>query len=64
MIIFSMILNNSALAKDINSYTEKEIYNILLIGKDGIGEKTSRADTMIILTVDNKLKPFFLLWRL
>ena len=56
MIIFSMILNNSALAKDINSYTEKEIYNILLIGKDGIGEKTSRADTMIILTVDNKHK--------
>ncbi|KHS56654.1 hypothetical protein QX51_12590 [Terrisporobacter othiniensis] len=51
-----MILNNSALAKDINSYTEKEIYNILLIGKDGIGEKTSRADTMIILTVDNKHK--------
>lgn len=56
MIIFSMILNNSALAKDIDSYTEKEIYNILLIGKDGIGEKTSRADTMIILTVDNKHK--------
>ena len=56
MIIFPMILNNSALAKNINSYTEKEIYNILLIGKDGIGEKTSRADTMIILTVDNKHK--------
>lgn len=56
MIIFPMILNNSALAKDIDSYTEKEIYNILLIGKDGIGEKTSRADTMIILTVDNKHK--------
>lgn len=56
MIIFSMILNNSALAKEIDSYNEKEIYNILLIGKDGIGEKTSRADTMIILTVDNKHK--------
>lgn len=56
MIIFTMILNNSVLAKNIDSYTEKEIYNILLIGKDGIGEKTSRADTMIILTVDNKHK--------
>lgn len=56
MIIFPIILNNSVLAKNIDSYTEKEIYNILLIGKDGIGEKTSRADTMIILTVDNKHK--------
>ena len=56
MIISPMILNNSVLAKDINSYTEKEIYNILLIGKDGIGEKTSRADAMIILTIDNKNK--------
>lgn len=56
MIIFPIILNNSVLAKNIDSYTEKEIYNILLIGKDGVGEKTSRADTMIILTVDNKHK--------
>lgn len=56
MIIFPIILNNSVLAKNIDSYTEKEIYNILLIGKDGVGEKTSRADTMIILTVDNNHK--------
>ncbi|WP_343343288.1 LCP family protein [Terrisporobacter petrolearius] len=56
IIIFPIILNNSVFAKDIDSYTEKEIYNILLIGKDGIGDKTSRADTMIILTIDNKNK--------
>ena len=34
----------------------KEIYNILLVGKDGISQKNSRSDTMIILTVDNKNK--------
>lgn len=56
MIISPIVLNNSVLAKDVDSYTEKEIYNILLIGKDGIGEKISRADTMIILTIDNKNK--------
>lgn len=56
IMISPMILNNIVLAKDRDSYTEKEIYNILLIGKDGIGEKTSRADTMIILTIDNKNK--------
>ncbi len=56
MMIFPMILSNDVLAKDIDSCTEKEIYNILLIGKDGIGNKISRADTMIILTIDNKNK--------
>lgn len=56
IIIFPIILNNNVLAEGIDSYTEKEIYNILLIGKDSIGEKTSRADSMIILTVDNKNK--------
>lgn len=55
-IIFPIILNKSIEAKDIGSYTEKEIYNILLIGKDGISQKNSRADTMIILTIDNKNK--------
>ena len=55
-IIFPVILNKSIEAKDIGSYTEKEIYNILLIGKDGISQKNSRADTMIILTIDNKNK--------
>lgn len=38
-IIFPVILNKSIEAKDIGSYTEKEIYNILLIGKDGISQK-------------------------
>lgn len=56
LIIFPMVSNNNVFAKSIDSYTEKEVYNILLIGKDGIGEKNSRADTMIILTIDNKNK--------
>lgn len=56
MIIFPIVLNNSILAKETESYEENEIYNILLIGKDGIGEKVSRADAMIILTIDNKNK--------
>lgn len=55
-IIFLIVCNDNIFAKDINSYREKEIYNILLIGKDGIGERKSRADTMIILTIDNKNK--------
>ena len=36
VMIFPVILNKSIDAKDIGSYTEKEINNILLIGKDGI----------------------------
>ena len=47
----SDILNN-------NQYkNEKGITNILLIGTDERpGEKTSRSDTMMILTIDNKNK--------
>lgn len=56
LIIFPMVSNHNVFAKDIDPYTEKEVYNILLIGKDGIGEKNSRADTIIILTIDNKNK--------
>jgi two-component system sensor histidine kinase VanS len=41
----------------------KEIYNILLVGKDGISQKNSRSDTMIILTVDNKNKNLKLIYK-
>ena len=47
---------NFVLAKDINTNEKNDVYNILLIGKDGISQKKSRADTMIILTIDNKNK--------
>ena len=56
IIIFPVMLNKSILAKEVDLYTKNEIYNILLIGKDGLGNKISRADTIIILTVDNKNK--------
>ena len=56
IMIFPMIFNNYVIANEIDSYKEKEIYNILLIGTDGIEDKSSRADTMIILTIDNNNK--------
>ena len=42
---------NYALSTD-----NKNVYNILLIGKDGISKENSRSDTMIILTIDNNHK--------
>lgn len=39
------------LAEETDSYTENEIYNILLIGKNGIGDKIYRKDTIIILNL-------------
>ncbi|WP_455538228.1 LCP family protein [Terrisporobacter sp.] len=56
VIIFSVIFNKNVYAKNKDSYLENRIYNILLVGKDGISRKKSRADTMIILTIDNKNK--------
>lgn len=54
-------IHDSSVDKDIlnnNDYkNEKGITNVLLIGTDGRpGEKKSRSDAMIILTIDNKHK--------
>ena len=54
--VFMIFSYNFVLAKDINTNEKNDVYNILLIGKDGISQKKSRADTMIILTIDNKNK--------
>ena len=57
LICFSLFYYPSyASTKETNYSNKKEIYNILLIGKDGVSQKKSRADTMIILTIDNKNK--------
>ena len=59
-ILFIFILSICFLMRPSFNYAlqdnNKEIYNILLVGKDGISQKNSRSDTMIILTVDNKNK--------
>lgn len=56
LIFFGIILTKNTFAYDINSYKDKEIYNVLLIGQDGTGDNITRADSMIILTIDNENK--------
>lgn len=56
LIFFGIILTQNTFAYDINSYKDKEIYNVLLIGQDGTGDNITRADSMIILTIDNENK--------
>lgn len=56
LIFFGIILTKNAFAYDTNSYKDKEIYNVLLIGQDGIGDNITRADSIIILTIDNENK--------
>ena len=54
--LWGSILMKNAFAHDMDLYKEKEIYNVLLIGQDGIGDNITRADSMIILTIDNENK--------
>lgn len=43
-------------AYDLQTNDKNGVYNILLIGVDGVKKSTSRADSMIIFTIDNNNK--------